>query len=349
MTSLLAFAALLACSGILVGKDASTTGRVLWGHNEDDGGVTVVRHHLVPARDWPAGAVLRREPDRAAIPQVPHTLAYFWSEVPEACAADAFYNECGVVIASDNGGRTRDVASPLTDGGVVLGLRHAVAERAHTAREGVAIAASVVETYGYFHPGRIYLIADKDEAWAFHAVHGRHWAAQRCPDDAVAFVPNHFTIGELPEKPTADSLFPSDLRDFAEKNGWWTRGKPFDFAKVFQDPTWRGIPHNVNRSRYVLGILTGRSWTGREFPFSAKPAKKLSPADLRRILTSHPAGEPCHTNDFESATVCRRSTIESLVCEFAAEPSETTLHLAKSHPCERGYTAFRPFKDRIPE
>ena len=41
----------VACSVVVVGKDASATGRVLVGHNEDDSGELFVRNGLVPAGD----------------------------------------------------------------------------------------------------------------------------------------------------------------------------------------------------------------------------------------------------------------------------------------------------------
>ena len=345
----LAFAGLLACSGILVGKDVSTTGRVLFGHNEDDGGRLFVRHHLVPACDWPVGVRIRWDERFAAVPQPAKTLGYFWTEVVGATSADAFYNECGVMIASDSGGKTKVNDGELVDGGVLFAVRRAVAERAHTAREGVRVIAGLVEKYGYAQPGRIYLIADRDEAWAMQVLRGHHWAAQRCPDDAVVFVPNNLTIGMLPDRPTDDILFSAGIREYAEKNGWWTRGQPFDFAAVFQGPSCRRNPHNTFRSRYVLERLTGRTFPGDDFPFAAKPQAKVSPAALTQALSAHPPVEPRHTNDFHSASVCRQNTIESLVCEFAATPAETTLHLAPKHACERGYTAFRPFRDAIPD
>ena len=71
----------LDCMTIIVGKDASATGRVLIAHNEDDTGRCVVHHGYVPAADWPEGTVLPAEEGRAAIPQAAHTLGYYWSQV----------------------------------------------------------------------------------------------------------------------------------------------------------------------------------------------------------------------------------------------------------------------------
>ena len=83
-----------ACFTMIVGKDASETGQVMVTHNEDDGGRAMVDHGYVPAQDWPAGTVLPAEEGRAAIPQVSHTLGYYWAQLKPAAGgysnADAY-------------------------------------------------------------------------------------------------------------------------------------------------------------------------------------------------------------------------------------------------------------------
>ena len=66
-----------ACTAVLVGKDASTTGRVILGHNEDDDPSLVVRHGYVPPREWPAAATLVDHPDCAKVPRGPRSLSSF--------------------------------------------------------------------------------------------------------------------------------------------------------------------------------------------------------------------------------------------------------------------------------
>ena len=69
-----------ACSAILVGKEASATGEVLFGHNEDDSGNNVMIQHLVPRATHEPGKLLEFEAECAKIPQVEQTWAYLWSE-----------------------------------------------------------------------------------------------------------------------------------------------------------------------------------------------------------------------------------------------------------------------------
>ena len=88
------------CSTIIVGKNATTTGRVLVGHNEDDPGC-MVQSHLVPRMQHAEGETVRFADGTAVIDQVPETCAYYWSEFRSLngeAFADAFINEYGVSV-----------------------------------------------------------------------------------------------------------------------------------------------------------------------------------------------------------------------------------------------------------
>jgi hypothetical protein len=121
------------CMTFVIGKNASRTGRVIIGHNEDDAGHTVVRHGYVPAKDWPEGALVPAEEGRARIPQASHTFGYHWSELagPEGGYpwGDGFLNECGVCVTSNNCNGSKEDNPDLTDGGIAYNLRRVLAER----------------------------------------------------------------------------------------------------------------------------------------------------------------------------------------------------------------------------
>ena len=123
------------CMTLIAGKAASATGHVLVGHNEDDGGHVVVRHGWVPPRDWEKGAVMPAEEGCALLPQVAHTLGYYWVEyrkdVMGLSNADGFVNERGVVIVSNSMGTSREGtenADCVKDGGIAFNLRRALAD-----------------------------------------------------------------------------------------------------------------------------------------------------------------------------------------------------------------------------
>lgn len=356
LLSILAFSATFlsqACTVVIVGRKASSTGSVIVGHNEDDRGPYTMRHGRVPARDWPTDSVLPAEEGLAAIPQVAHTLGFFWSELKSAKgparAADAFLNDKGVLVVSDNAGATKeDLSDPsrLTDGGIFYNLRRAVAERATSARDAVHIIGELVETWGYVPSGRIYTVADATEGWQVQVVSGHHWVARRCPDDAIAVCPNHYTIHDLPAQPTDDCLFAADVKSYAIQKGWWETGKTFDFSLAYQATQGTKTAHNTGRQTYLTSRLLGRDWHDETYPFCVKAERMLSPDDVKAALTAHPAHLVPHVDDSDSPSVCRANTVESLVCAFAPTVAETTLHVSGPRPCLTGYTALQPLNGK---
>lgn len=344
------------CFTYVVGRKVSATGRVIVGHNEDDRDPIYVKWGIVPARDWPEGTVLPATKGCCGtIPQVPHTLSAFWGEVKFAHGdsnADFFYNERGVLVVSNSGGKTRSKEmsddAALTDGGIRFNLRRAVGERAGSAREAVRIVCELVGRYGYQPAARIYTVADRDEAWQVSVVHGRNYVAVRCPDDKVTILPNLYTVRDLSAFPPEDVIVSPGLKENARQKGYWDGTSPFDFANAYQGSADYGArhlfehPNNTGRFRLAIRDLTGKDWGTEPYPFALPPRGKISAADMKRLLSSHDAnGAVKHSK--KDWSICRPTTIESLVCEFGENLAETTLHLAKGRPCETPFRAIVPF------
>lgn len=288
-----------ACYAVVVGKEASTDGSVLVGHNEQNGGRRILNFRRIPRQRFEDGAVvlLRRG---GTLGQVREANALLWSENPGLEFSDAYLNEWGVAIVSD-GCPTREESyqdlvnrREIRDGGIGYMLRRLVAQRAKTAKEGVEIAGELIERFGYVDSGRTYIIADPNEAWLLSVVRGRRWVAQRVPDDAVVLLPNVHVIREVDPKDSNNFLASSDLIDYAIKRGWFdpSGDEPFDFRRAYR--TERNDPPDL---RQYLGhrIVTGRylPWPPKEpLPFAVKPARKLSVADLIRLLRDHRGSAP---------------------------------------------------------
>lgn len=344
-----------ACDGFVVGKRASRTGRVIVAHNEDNYLTLNVRHAFLPA-----GAPLFDEPGRSRIPQVEKTYGCFWSELKSVTAnqypGDVFLNENGVMVYSNNGGVCRSYEgqawelpdegpySTCTDGGLGINLRFAVAQRARTAREGVAIMTELIDRWGYEPLSRIFTIADKDEAWLVQVIHRRRYVARRCPDDEVAAYPNCLTIGRI----RSGDICSSNIL---------ARGSDFDFAKTYQGPRGWKAPNNVRRGTDLYRIVAGTEapTDDGEYPFSMRPAHSVSADDIKRGLRSHYEGtayEVCPRHPDEDrptfSPICRLSTLEALVCEFGRTPADLVLHLATGRPCETPYAVGRIFAGEWP-
>jgi dipeptidase len=274
-----------ACFSIVVGKDASADGCVIVGHNEDDGAPQIVNHHKVPRRSFPPGTQVKLR-NGGSLEQVEQTWAYIWSEMPGMLFSDSYINEWGVTVTSDNC-PSREDKPELTDGGIGYMLRRLVAERARTAREGVLLAASLVERFGYIDSGRTYIIADPNEGWLFCAVNGKHWLARRVPDDEVAMVANTYTVRQVDLGDEANVLAAEDIASYAESRGW---PRPpangmFDFAAAYANPQADSNPNNSGRQWSGLTcIARNPPEPGPNLPFSVVPKHKLSVTDVIAVL-----------------------------------------------------------------
>jgi len=286
------------CSSLAAGINATVDGSVLFGHNEDDSKCPTLMF-LVESKSHGPGEVIEMWditlPDgtKGTIPQVEgETWAYLWSYMPGFRFSDSYLNEWGVSIASDNCSRSREDKPELTPG-IGYWLRRLVAERAMTAREGVEIMGWAVEEFGYDSSGRTYIVADPKEAWLFAAVNGKHWCAQRVPDDHVAFIPNYYTIRQVNLEDTDNFLACEDLIEYAKKRGWYHPKKdgPFDFAKVYNTESTQLSLGNKLRHWGALRLLTGEEYPDmNDLPFSVKPNRSLSVQDIIEVLRCHYEG-----------------------------------------------------------
>ena len=279
------------CSTIIVGKDASASGFVMVGHNEDDGGNQIVNIYKSFQKDNKRGEVIRFK-DGASESQASHSYAYLWIEMPGQDFADSYLNENGVLITS-NSCPSKEQYGEIIDGGIGFDLRRVVAERALSARTGVELAGAMVEKWGYNASGRTYTIADKYEAWVFAVVKGKQWVARRVPDDNVAFIPNYYTIKEIDLDDTENYLASKDLIDYARRRRWYdpdTDGK-FNFSKVYSSERSLESMANIGRMWVGVSLLSGSGYQlDDDFPFSIVPGKKLELSDVFSVLSNHYEG-----------------------------------------------------------
>lgn len=291
------------CFGVLVGKDASADGSFILGHNEDDTDEQMLNAYI--------------------------NNDFFWAELPGMETADAFVNKWGVGIVSDNC-KSREDREDFTDGGILYQVRVNVAKRAHTAREGVSIVAELVEKYGYRESGRSYLIADRDEIWMVSVVKGRHWVAQRIPDDAVVVIPNYYVIDRIDLSDKDNFAGSPDIVTYAQSRGWYDpkRDGEFSFREAYANDEVRKKAFNVERHKDVLasfGIVTEDPF---HTPFGFKPSTKVSLNDVMNVLS-------LHRDDYKVGSITRNSTVVSTIFQFRRDlPMEigTIAWIAMGHP-----------------
>lgn len=299
------------CFGIIAGKNVTKDGYVILAHNEDDGGDLMVNFY--------AG-------DK-----------YLWQEIPGLEASDAFLNRHGVAIVSDSC-PSREDAGELTDGGIFYNLRVQVAERARTAREAVHIIGELVEKYGYKGSGRTYLVADSEEGWAVSVVMGKHWVAQRVPDDKVFLIPNYYVIDKVDLADSENFAGCADLVEYAISRGWYNPAKDgeFSFRKAYAKPSTRKGARNCVRHKVAIDFVCGgyASENPDDHPFAVKPAKKLSAQDMMELLSKHIDAK------LSPGSICCPTTVVSNVFQLRGNmPKEIgcVMWTALSHPCIEAY------------
>ncbi len=277
------------CSTIIVGKKASSTGHVLIGHNEDDGGKQVVNLYKVSRNDNPGSIIKLR--NGAELDQPDALCAYIWMEMPGQDFADCFLNENGVIVVS-NSCPSQEQYGEITNGGIGYYLRKILAERAVSARHAVELAGEIISRIGYNASGRTYTIADTAEAWMFSVVRGKHWAAMRVPDDHVVYLPNYYIIRNIDFNNSDNFLCSPELRNYAIRRGWYSPDDgEFNFREVYGNRRSAESMSNIGRMWTGVNSMSPEKYDiGDEFPVSFRPDRKIGIDDIIKILGNHYEG-----------------------------------------------------------
>jgi len=347
------------CFSIIVGRNASIDGSVLFAHNEDDTSPQVVNWYRVPRLRYPENEKITLAAG-GQLPQVAETWSYLWLEMPGMAFSDSYLNEWGVTIASDQC-RSREKKGELTDGGIGYWLRRIMAERARSAREAVKIGGQLIEMFGYASSGRSYLIADPKEGWVLAAVQGKHWVAQRVPDDQVMVIPNYYTIGQIDLADTSQFLGSPDLIEYARQNGWYDPEDEFNFRQVYSDSLALIEELNTLRMWRGVNLLANKQYRVEdEFPFAFHPKKKLRLADLMAVLRDHyegteyglpPNSQPGSPHQPGLHTICAESNQYGFVAQLRASlPVEVgaVLWLAPRRPDTQAFIPWYLGIEKIP-
>lgn len=347
------------CFSILVGKDATIDGSVLFAHNEDDSGVNLVNWYKVPRLIHPKGENISLI-NGGQIPQINETYSFLWLEMPGQTFSDSYMNEWGVTIASD-ACRSKEDSPDLVNGGIGYYLRRIMAERAKSAKEAVKIAGAIVDSIGYASSGRTYCIADPNEAWMMSIVKGKHWVAQKIPDEHVAIIPNYYTIQSIDLTDTLNFLGSTDIIDYAIERGWYNpeTGKEFNFRIAYGKPSSINSIRNMAREWSAINILSPIQYRiSDEFPFSFKPKDKVSIQDLMGVLQNHYEGTDLEDktvtspHDYDIIPICRTDTQYGFIAQLRNWlPTEigSVMWLAPRRPCTQVFVPWYSGITKIPD
>jgi len=349
------------CFTVLAGKYATDDESVMLAHNEDDGGDQTVNLYKVPRVESKDSIEVKLK-NGGILRLSPTTFAMIWLEMPGMEFSDSYQNEYGITIVSD-ACRSKEDQPDLTDGGIGYWLRRAIALQAKTAREAVKIGGKLIETYGYTSSGRTYSIADKNEAWMLAVVNGKHWVAQRVPDDQVAIIPNYYTIGKIDLKDTLNFYGSKDLIDYARKRHWYKGDDAhFNFRQAYA--TKQSLQHPVNTERHLDAInrLSDTKYTITDtLPFASYPKDLIKLQDLFSVLRSHFEGTPLdESRDYTLESphkthraICAQTTQYGFVAQLRdyVPDALNPLWISFVHPCSHTfiplYNGINRFSDDL--
>ena len=304
----------MACTTILVGKNASYDGSTMIARNDDS-----VAGHFMPKKfvvvhpeDHPA--VYHSVISHVEIPLPGNPLRM--TAMPNAIEGKGIWAAAGVNAANVGMTATETITSnprvrgadPLVPGGIgEEDLVMLVLPYIHSAREGVQRLGQLLETYGTYEMNGI-AFQDVDEIWWLETIGGHHWMARRVPDDVYVVMPNQLGIDAFDLEDAFgeqnEFLCSADLRQFLAENhlDLSTDGvlNPRDAFGSHDDADH---VYNTPRAWYMLRTLNPNTfvWDGPDadytprsddLPWCMNPEKKLTPEDVKYVLSSHYQGTP---------------------------------------------------------
>ncbi len=236
----------MACTTILVGKNASYDGSTIVARNEDspNGQFEPKKMAVIAPEDQPRTYTSVLSHLTFDLPDDPMR----YSSVPDAIGghgiwAAAGFNEANVSMSATETLTSNERvlgADPLVvyvpaqgkegEPGYVPAVPGGLGEEdmvtvvlpyIRSAREGVARLGKLLETYGTYEMNGI-AFSDTDEIWWLETVGGHHWIAKRVPDDAYVTMPNQLGIDYFDlldaEGEQVEHMASPDLREWMEEN-----------------------------------------------------------------------------------------------------------------------------------
>ena len=318
-----------ACTVIMVGRLASTDGSVMTTHTCDCGTCDWT-FRRIPARDHKPGEMrkinhigqfdstapeLGLKWDRVPLdgyagldlPEPAHTYGYIHGDF-------GYMNDMQVSIGESTLGTRpkleNQTPTPKFD---ITMLTLIAMERSATAREAIKLMGELSEKYGYgfTDSGEMLAVADPKEVWVFEIMPagplwtpqsgkpGCVWAAQRVPDDHVSVCPNESRIGEIDLANKDFFMASPNVVSLAVEQKLYDpkSGKPFSFKRAYSPNEVSAASSNGNRVRLwrffnlvAPSLNLGPETPNMDLPFSAKPEKKLSVADVMAMTRDHCEG-----------------------------------------------------------
>ena len=287
----------VACTNLIVGRNASIDGSVMVSYNADSYGCYGVMQHY-SAGHHPKGSMRN---------------IYDWEtnkyhgqieEAPETYNVVGNMNEYQVTVGETTfGGREElmDTTSILDYGSLI----YIALQRSRTAREAIHVMTSLVDKYGYASEGESFSIADPKEAWIMEMVgkgiggKGAVWVAVRIPDDCISGHANQSRIRKFLQYDKNNCLYAKDVITFARRKGYF-KGKDIDFdfaaaycplnfegARICEARVWSFFRTWADGMDKYKNFVSGFHLDAEPMPLFVKPNRKLSVHDIETAMRNH--------------------------------------------------------------
>ena len=304
----------MGCTTILVGKKASYDGSTMIARNVDssNGKFTAKKLQVIHPENMPRIYKSVLSKFEVELPENP--LQY--TAMPNAVEGDGMWAAAGVNIENIGMTATETITSnarvlgadPLVKDGfgeediVVITLPYI-----HSAKEGVKRLGLLLEQFGTYESNGI-AFSDVDSIWYMETIGGHHWIARKVPDDSYVMMPNQFGIDEFDFEDAYSNeneyMCSKDLKEFIEENHLnlsqddhfnprYAFGSHSDSDHVYNSPRAWYMGRYFNPATYDWDNPHGKySPESDELPWCLVPEKKITPSDVKYILSSHYQGTP---------------------------------------------------------
>ncbi len=300
----------MACTTILVGKNASYDGSTLVARNEDSPAKEFTPKEFIVVHPEDHPKVYQSVISKVKIKQAENPMRY--TLMPDAKRDKGLWGGCGVNEKNASMTATETITSnervlsadPLVEKGIgEEDMVSLVLPYMKDARDGVKLLGKLLEDYGTYEMNGI-AFQDENEIWWLETIGGHHWIAARVPDDCYAVIPNQLGIDyfDLDDAFGEEENFmcSKDLREFIDDNFLNLSFEEDYFNARYAFGSHSDSDHTYNTPRaWVLQRYFNPNtniWDGMDadfrpdaddLPWCRLPEKKITVEDVKWALSNH--------------------------------------------------------------
>ncbi len=294
----------LACTTILVGKDASADGYAYAGRTVDDSTMHSSGLVIFPAAEG-EGSYEYVDAENGLTLSLPETnrrcvIEPLFNNSPDLWWESGF-NDAGVGISATETIRINNAilaVDPFTASGMSEGnIPRLVLPYISSAREGVARLGDLVQQYGMTAPEAVAFI-DDDGIWYMEILSGHQWAAHRLPDDEYACIGNDCLLDFYDPADTENWMGSENVIGLAREAGTYQELDGRFHLALSYTPEKRDYSQlRVWASRRFFNGAAPDSYdVDTQFSFSLKPDRKITPQDLFALTRDRHENTPWATD-----------------------------------------------------